>query len=310
MSVEFRALALGPLGTNCYIVADTASGNSVIIDPAAEIDRIESVIGFEGWRVRKILLTHSHFDHCFCAVPLAAKYNVPIAMHEQDVAGIGANAEIAAMFHDMSEYAEFTPDEIISGGDKLLIGESEISVLHTPGHTPGGVCFVTEVGVFCGDTIFAGSVGRTDFPGGSYSQLISSIRTRILTLPDDTPLYPGHGNSTTVGQERRTNPFVGEGVVAALKGETMMIKDLILANRSYRRFVQDQSIDAATLVELVDLARCSAFGRQSAVAQVYPFLHTGPECPDFPGSVVGGVSLGLGGTRGGREAAGIYRDSR
>ena len=217
MSVEFRALTVGPLDTNCYLIADMATGDSVIIDPGAEPARIKAVISREGRHVRKILLTHSHFDHCFYAAPIAENYHAPIAMHEDDIAGIGGSAEVAAMFYDMSEYVEFTPDEIIGDGDKFLIGESEISVLHTPGHTPGGVCFVTGVGVFCGDTIFAGSIGRTDFPGGSHPQLMFSIRTKILTLPDDTPLYPGHGEPTTVGRERRTNPFLRE--VGKLKVE-------------------------------------------------------------------------------------------
>jgi len=114
------------------------------------------------------------------------------------------------MFYDMSEYVDFEPTRLLEDGEVLQLGQSKIHVIHTPGHTPGGLCFLTDAGAVCGDTIFAGSRGRTDLPGGSYGQLMDTIKDKILTLDDDICLYPGHGPSTTVGTERRSNPTISE----------------------------------------------------------------------------------------------------
>ena len=129
-------------------------------------------------------------------------------MNELDVDLLDDSMGIAEAYYDMSTYVKFFPSVPLADGDEISVGGSQIAVLHTPGHSKGGVCFVTDAGVFCGDTIFAGSVGRTDFPGGSHYDLVQSIKGRLMVLDDDTPLYPGHGPATSVGKERMSNPFI------------------------------------------------------------------------------------------------------
>jgi glyoxylase-like metal-dependent hydrolase (beta-lactamase superfamily II) len=131
-------------------------------------------------------------------------------MHEDDIAQLTESLPIAEMFYDMSEYVDFRPSRLLNEGDTIKLGQSRIKVMHTPGHTEGGLSFITDAGVLCGDTIFAGSRGRTDLLGGSHDQLMSTIKNKILPLDDDTHLYPGHGPSTSVGTERRTNPSIAE----------------------------------------------------------------------------------------------------
>ena len=130
-------------------------------------------------------------------------------MHEADLELFDAEGmDVASELYDIADYVEFTPSDLLKDGDVINLGNSEIKVLHTPGHSRGGLCFVTEVGIFCGDTIFLRSVGRTDFPGGSFEQLMKSIQKKILVLDDSIVLYPGHGTTTTIGAERRSNPFL------------------------------------------------------------------------------------------------------
>lgn len=209
MSIDIRCLAVGPLGTNCYLVWDRDNRRCAIIDPGGDRDSIVNPVRSLDLSVGWILLTHGHPDHSFCAGAIAQTCSARIGMHESDLMFLGPDGlQIAAMFYDVSDFVEFTPTDLLKDGDVLRLGESEITVLHTPGHSQGGVCFVTDAGVFCGDTIFSGSIGRTDFPGGSYDQLIESIRAELLVLGDSTALYPGHGPATTVGAERRSNPFL------------------------------------------------------------------------------------------------------
>lgn len=208
MSIEFRAFAVGPLGTNCYLVWDKETRKAGIIDPGGNKEQIASCVTDLGLDVEWVLLTHGHFDHVFYAGDLAREYEARIGMHAADVSQLTENLGIAEMFYDLSSYVDVTASDFLDDGAVVNLGSSQIQVRHTPGHSQGGLCFITDAGVFCGDTIFAGSIGRTDFPGGSHSQLIDSIKTQILTMPDDTLLYPGHGPSTTVGDERGSNPFL------------------------------------------------------------------------------------------------------
>lgn len=208
MSVEFRTLVAGPLETNCYLVWDAETLEAALIDPDGGMERIAGVVSSLGLKVKYVLLTHGHPDHCFLAGRAARDFSAEIGMHAGDIEQIEQGLALAEMFYDVSSFVPFAPSMLLTDGDVLHIGESAIEVIHTPGHSQGGLCFVTDVGVFCGDTIFAGSIGRTDFPGGSYEQLMSSIRTKLLGMKDGTPLYPGHGSATTVGKERATNPFL------------------------------------------------------------------------------------------------------
>ena len=208
MAVEFLPYVVGPLQTNCYLVWDPDTKAAAIIDPGGDRERISSGIDSLGLRVEWILLTHGHFDHSFCAASLAQEYGARTGMHEDDVEQLTGSLSIAEMFYDLGQYVPVKPTDLLVDGQVIRLGESEIRVLRTPGHSRGGLCFVTDAGVFCGDTIFAGSIGRTDFPGGSFEDLMETIRTRILALDDDTQLFPGHGPATTVGDERKSNPFL------------------------------------------------------------------------------------------------------
>lgn len=205
---EFTLLVAGPLGTNCYIVWDSSTRQAAIIDPGGSTEAILRVVSERHLRVERVLLTHGHPDHTFCAGEVAKSLGARIAMHESDTALNEAALQLAALYYDMSGYVPFTADDLLRDGDVIDLGETSLEVMHTPGHSPGGLCFVTDVGVFCGDTIFAGSIGRTDFPGGSLDTLLNSIREKLLPLSDDTPLHPGHGPDTTVGSERADNPFL------------------------------------------------------------------------------------------------------
>jgi glyoxylase-like metal-dependent hydrolase (beta-lactamase superfamily II) len=208
LALDFRAFTVGPIDTNCYTLWDRNTRAAAIIDPGGDCERIASLAASLDLRVEWILLTHGHFDHTFCAGELAARFGARVGSHEADAAILGQSFGIAEDFYDFSDYVQATPTDLLSDGQVILLAESELKVIHTPGHSRGGLCFVTELGVFCGDTIFAGSIGRTDFPGGSQDQLVESIKTKLLPLDDAVPLYPGHGPATTVGHERRGNPYL------------------------------------------------------------------------------------------------------
>jgi len=208
VEMESRRLVVGPIEANCYILWDRSTRNAVVIDPGGDKDRIVEAVEALELSVERILLTHGHFDHAFYAADLARRWHARIGMHRADVPQLAGSLEVGAIYYDLSEHITPTPDDFFADGDQFTLGEATITVLHTPGHSEGGVCYRTDIGVFCGDTLFAGSVGRSDFPGGSFEKLIRSIRDKILTLDDAVPLYPGHGPATTVGAERRNNPFL------------------------------------------------------------------------------------------------------
>lgn len=203
-------LVVGMLQTNCYIVADETSSEAIVIDPGGEAKRIYSFLTSRGLKLKSILLTHGHFDHVLDSWNLKKLAGGEIYIHPLDepllhnrIVGLGA------VLMGKTITLNFSPDKPLKEGDVLALGDTKIHVLETPGHTPGHVSFYVPSKrlIFVGDTLFEGSIGRTDFPGGSYEQLISSVRTKIFPLGDDVIVYPGHGPTTTVGKERRTNPF-------------------------------------------------------------------------------------------------------
>lgn len=208
MSIKFTSLEVGPLGVNCYILWDTDTLSAAIIDPGDDIDSIINTTKSLNLNLEWILLTHGHFDHVFRVGEITANHNLKIGMQALDIIAIAQSMQLATMFYDVDEFVPFTPSDLLNDGDVIELGASEIGVIHTPGHSQGGLCFVTDAGVFCGDTIFAGFVGRTDLPGGSHDQLIHSIKSTILSMSDSTPLYPGHGDDTTVGAERKSNGYL------------------------------------------------------------------------------------------------------
>jgi len=200
-------LMVGPLQSNCFIVGDEESGEAVIIDPGGDGDMILNTVSRKPWKVTAILNTHAHFDHIAGNADVKKGTGAPLMAPRGD-SSFMAQAHISARMYGLDVDSSPEPDRLLDDGDSIDLGDEKIKVISTPGHTPGGATFVTSIGIFPGDSIFAGSIGRTDLPGGDYDTLISSIKARILSFDDDTPVYPGHGPATTVGRERAHNPFL------------------------------------------------------------------------------------------------------
>lgn len=205
--MQIKTLVVSPFEVNCYLVWDQARGKCAIIDPGDEDELIIDTIRSNNLTPEAILLTHGHGDHIGAVDPLIKKYDIPLYVGEGED-GLLANpsAEVSAFFG--YQIVCPPPDKLLKDKDVIRIGGVDFTVFSTPGHSPGGVCYFAGNSVFCGDTLFYGSIGRTDLAGGSYKVLIDSIEQKLLTLPDDIICYPGHGPSTTIGQERRSNPFL------------------------------------------------------------------------------------------------------
>jgi glyoxylase-like metal-dependent hydrolase (beta-lactamase superfamily II) len=220
MGMHVETLVVGPLGTNCYVLSSGDSGEAgdgsgevsgdsgeaIIIDPGGSFERIRDYIERSGVKPVMIVLTHGHSDHMASAARLAAEYGIGVAMHENDIDTLERSVADAPM------WGLGSPDNVsttrrLSAGDKIEFGEAKGTVLHTPGHTKGGISILFDGAVFVGDTLFAGSIGRTDFFGGDMKTILASIRSELFTLPDDTVVYTGHGPATTIGEEKRHNPF-------------------------------------------------------------------------------------------------------
>ncbi|MGH2607327.1 MAG: MBL fold metallo-hydrolase [Anaerolineales bacterium] len=211
--LEILTFTLGPAQTNAYLVADPAARAAVVIDPAWDGAMLAGEAERRGWRIQAIWLTHAHFDHFAGSPELSEslKTPVPIALHPADQFLWRANG-LAGLFGVRGIDPGPEPTVPLEHGGRLWLGRHEFEVRHSPGHTPGHVLFLLrEEGIaFCGDLIFRDSVGRTDLPGGDWMTLQGSLRMEILSLPDAYRLLPGHGLETTVGQERRGNPFLEE----------------------------------------------------------------------------------------------------
>ena len=207
------ALSVGPLQACCYIVAPDGAADAAVIDPGGDAELIAEQLRYRKLAPRYIALTHGHIDHIEAVAALKRAFpEAEVCIHEADAPMLrDAGAALASLIGIPLEPCE--PDRLLADGDTVSLGPETIEVIHTPGHTPGGISLLVRCGggpavVFSGDTLFAGGIGRTDFPGGRYQQLIESIRTSLFALPDDTRVYPGHGEPTTIGEERRTNPFL------------------------------------------------------------------------------------------------------
>ncbi|MFZ0243521.1 MAG: MBL fold metallo-hydrolase [Desulfobacterales bacterium] len=205
-----ESLTVGPIQANCYILGCKETKDAVVIDPGDEADRILMTLARSGLTLRYIINTHGHFDHVGANKRLKGATGAAILIHRLDAPMLNQLAASAAAW-GMSAEDSPAPDRMLEEGDTIDFGTITLTVLHTPGHTPGGISLATDGCVFVGDTLFAGSVGRTDFPGGNAATLKQAIQAKLFTLADETIVYPGHMEPTTVGQERRTNPFVGEG---------------------------------------------------------------------------------------------------
>ena len=202
-------LPVGPLQCNCSVIGDESTREAIVIDPGDDIDQILSLIKKHNLQVKQIVITHAHIDHVGGAAKLRAVTGAPVLLNQNDYAllkmlGVQA-AWIGVPTPDMVEV-----DESIGQADRVKAGAIEAQVIHTPGHTEGSVClyFPAEQKLIAGDTLFAGSIGRTDLPGGSYEKILRSLHDRVLALPDETVVVPGHGPVTTIGEERESNPFL------------------------------------------------------------------------------------------------------
>lgn len=200
-------LQVGPLASNCYIIADEKNKIAAIIDTGGDSDKILNVITREQFTVEYIFLTHGHGDHIAALQEVKNATNAKAVIHEQDAALLSSPQNNLSIY--MGEgFTQPSADIKLKGNEKFKVGDLTLEIMHTPGHTPGGISIKVNDAVFTGDTLFAGSIGRTDLPGGSYDELISSIKEKLLPLGDDISIFPGHGDSSTLGYEKNVNPFL------------------------------------------------------------------------------------------------------
>ena len=207
-----KCLPVGPIMANCFILGCEETLHAAVIDPGDEADRILTSLAESQLTLDYIINTHGHFDHVGANKRLKDASNAPILIHALDAPMLNQLAASASAWGLAIENSP-SPDRTIDEGDTISVGNITLTVIHTPGHTAGGVSLKTQGHVFVGDTLFLGSIGRTDFPGGNFNTLKASIQQKLFALDDDVQVYTGHGPQTTIGQERRYNPFVGENAV-------------------------------------------------------------------------------------------------
>jgi|SRR5208282_5828666 len=203
-----KSIAVGPLQANCIIVADDTSQKALVVDPGDEPDRIVGIINEMGLTVEVIVCTHGHFDHMGEVGDVKNQTGARVALHRDELELYKGAKDMAAFWGHSLEVPP-DPDILLSEGDTLTIGALKFSILHTPGHSPGGICLYTDNAVITGDTLFKGSVGRTDFYGGDMEKLRQSFR-RLMARPEETSVWHGHGPATTIGREKKENMFAEE----------------------------------------------------------------------------------------------------
>ena len=212
-----EVIPVGLLQCNCSILGDSSTGEAIVVDPGDEVDRILEILRRHKLKILAIASTHTHIDHVGGLAALHRATGAPVLIHEADL-GLYKSLDRQAQWLGVPTPEVIPIKDFIQEGDALRWGAYEARVLHTPGHTPGSISLVVGSGtpyadahaarLLAGDTLFQGSIGRTDLPGGSFPQIISSIREKLLVLPDDLVVYPGHGDITTIGSEREFNPFL------------------------------------------------------------------------------------------------------
>ena len=203
-----RKLELNPFGSNCYIVGSESTREGMIIDPGMMAEEILKHVKDLGLQIKVIVLTHAHMDHTGALAEVKEATDAEVAMHADDAPLLRGSNPMMRMPGSSKEPP--APDILLKDGDVIDIGDLHFNILHTPGHSPGGICLLEKDNeiVFTGDTLFQFSIGRTDFPGGSHEGLVQNIKDKLMILPDKTTVCPGHGPDTTIGVERRINPFL------------------------------------------------------------------------------------------------------
>ena len=205
-NLMIQPFAVMPFDENCYVVFDETR-EGIVIDPGGMADEILSYIREEKLSIKAVLNTHGHCDHIGADDAIRDVTEAPLCIHKEDAPMLGDTKLNLSAFMGFRASAR-AAERLLSAGDEISFGQSKLKVLHTPGHSKGGVCFVGGGVAFTGDTLFAGSIGRSDFPGGSEAELIGNIKKQLLVLPDDTKVYAGHGPSSDIGWERTHNPFL------------------------------------------------------------------------------------------------------
>lgn len=205
--MRVERIPAGIYAANCYLVYSENTKEGIVIDPGGDADDIMTRINELGLNIKYIVLTHGHGDHIAGINDLKNFIDVPVAIHKEDEYMLKNGDKNLSSLMAMGTI-EVSPDILLDEGDKISFGDLVAEVIYTPGHTLGGISLKIGDSIFTGDTLFAGSIGRTDFQGGSYEDIISSIKNKILIYPDDTIIYPGHGPATTIEKEKATNPFV------------------------------------------------------------------------------------------------------
>jgi hydroxyacylglutathione hydrolase len=202
-------IPVGPLQCNCSIIGDETTHEGMVIDPGDDIEEILALIRKHSLKIKQIVITHAHIDHVGGAMKLRKLTGAPVLLNQNDYALLKM-LDVQAAWIGMPSPGSVDIDQSLGHADKVTAGTLEAGVIHTPGHTEGSIClyFATEKKLIAGDTLFAGSIGRTDLPGGSYDKILNSLHDHVLALPDETVVVPGHGPLTTIGDERETNPFL------------------------------------------------------------------------------------------------------
>jgi hydroxyacylglutathione hydrolase len=201
---------VGPLACNCYVVGDEVTRQAIVIDPGDDADELAAEIVSQGLTITAIVATHAHFDHIVAAEQLRAATGAPFMLHDEDRPLLDWMQESGRLFLGVELPDPPEVDTSVTEGDRITAGTVELEVVHTPGHSPGSISLVAPDSVFSGDTLFAGSIGRTDLPGGDGQALLDAVRSKLFPLGESLMVYPGHGPTTTLGTERASNPFVGD----------------------------------------------------------------------------------------------------
>ncbi|MCI8284066.1 MAG: MBL fold metallo-hydrolase [Firmicutes bacterium] len=205
--MDLKLFYTGPMQVNTYLCVDESSKKGFIVDPGGASKPLENYIDSNEYNIEYIILTHGHGDHVCGVLHYKELYDAPIVGHKDDNFLFNdANENLSLQF--VGKRIEFTPDIYVDEGDTLKVGNMELKIFHTPGHTPGGISILVDNILFSGDTLFADSIGRTDFKGGSFSVLKQAVHSKLFVLPDDTFVLPGHMGTTTIGHEKQYNPFL------------------------------------------------------------------------------------------------------